>query len=135
MCMMALFFLAFLLPPPFLKLLLHRSHFALNVPISMYHHDTDSPLFFFSEFSFSFWSVQQFYIDPHFSFPFKIFMQHPSLCSVRFMSITAFDFIDNFFQDTSLQLQCVSFDQLIAWTVKLPFSCSVIFGQLTFSQL
>ena len=85
----------------------------------------------FSEFSFSFWTVQQFYIDLPFSFPFKIFMQHISSCSARFMSITAFDLIDKFFQDTFLQLQFVSFNQLIAGLSSLSFSSSVIHGQLT----
>ena len=48
-----------------------RSH--LNVPSWHWF----SKLFSFGEFSLSFWSVQQFYIDLHFSFPFKIFMHIP----------------------------------------------------------
>ena len=119
----------------------------------MYHHDTDSPYYFSSvnsHFHFGQFNsstlilISLFHSKSLCTYPKTIGPQkewlgtyrfNTSLCSVRFMSITAFDLIDKFFQDTSLQLQCVSFDQLIALTVKLPFSCSVIFGQLTFSQL
>ena len=77
MCMMALFSLPFVTaaisqtftsPQPFC---FERSH--LNVPSWHWF----SRLFSFGEFSLSFWSVQQFYIDLHFSLPFKIFMHIP----------------------------------------------------------
>ena len=67
-----------LLPPPFLNFFYFTAAILLWTFPSQCTIMTLIPhIIFFSEFSFSFWSVQQFYIDLHFSFPFKIFMHIP----------------------------------------------------------
>ena len=68
--------------------------------------------------SFSSWTVQHSHIDVLFLSHSKFHTTHFLSCSVRFMSITAFDFIDKLLQDNSLQLQSFSFNQLIVLTAK-----------------